>query len=134
MTYDDNEIALCITAIEAGRGMMDPRVKRDWIAALMLSTQTIGVLQTYEGAKCALGVLLDLYPGRDQLETDWQFILNSATGDHEEVLVVEGSEVELPKEVREWTGLTEKILSEISEMNDMGMPFEAIAYVIEKAL
>lgn len=118
------------------RGMMDPRLKSEWIAELRRSAdkQAHGVLCTKEGDRCALGVLFDLYPHKDMFDLQWNIAFNDLTDRAEEVLFIEGDQKQLPPSVRKWSGLTESVIAEISDANDYLVSFEELADILEKAL
>lgn len=60
--------------IEVGNWRMDPSLKQRWVTALRSGKyeQTAGVFY-YQGAYCALGVLLDVAGKMDELEK-WDFL------------------------------------------------------------
>lgn len=135
MIVDERDREMLIKSISRDRGMMDPRLKMEWIQTLRCRKQAIGVLQRTDGSCCALGALLSLYPRRDKLFIEVETLLNNATGEYEEVFLFNGSEVELPDEVARWSGLTDKVLSEISDMNDSLVDdLKEVADILEAAL
>lgn len=135
MILTDEDRKICLSSLSKHKGMMDPRTKQRWVQALRdQEHQAIGVLENSNGARCALGVLLHIYPHKDELDLEWDTMLNNATGEYEEVLVVNGSETDIPDSVKNWSGLLQTALSEISDWNDHMMGLDVLADLIEEGL
>lgn len=133
MNKEDRD--MLIKSISKDRGMMDPRLKQEWIETLRSRTIARGVLERTDGSCCALGALLSLYPHRNKLSIESEVMHNAATGEYEEVYLFNGSETDLPDEVIRWAGLTQPVLSEISDMNDsLVSDLKEVAEIIEAAL
>jgi hypothetical protein len=121
---------------------MDKRVKEIWLKGLRGGTflQGMHALKKTETDEqtthCCLGVLCELF--RDEFDAKW-YPIDNGNG----FVFDDGDNHFLPRRVMDWAGLEscdprvvsgDEFYVTLSEMNDRGDSFEAIARVIEEQL
>ena len=113
---------------------MNKDIKITWAERLRNETQCTGNLRK-GGSFCAIGVLCLLHS--ESTGNQWIRDLNLLQATHSYL----GNVASLPNEVRDWAGLTgiEKLsyrtqTMKLTEFNDIGLPFNKLAELIESQL
>jgi hypothetical protein len=101
---------------------MNPQVKTDWVAALRSTryTQGEGILKSYDGDFCALGVLCDLHAHTS--DEPWVHCGNAFT--------YLGEALICPENVQSWAQLDSAQCSQISTLNDKS-PTAGFAHIAD---
>lgn len=118
---------------------MNEEIKAQWVAALRSGDyrQGTGFLR-YKGAFCCLGVLCDL-----AVKAGTGVNVQLGTSFNPDAYRFDGKSAHLPDRVQEWAGVEstdpevnggEVYPMTLSELNDNGTPFAAIADLIEDQL
>jgi len=116
---------------------MKKEIKDRWVTALRSGEyqQTKEFLATCDGF-CCLGVLCDLYINEHDHPSSTRYRIWKNECEFRDTLLGVHENMVLPKEVREWSGLSSSDgainnVECLTQMNDRGMTFSEIADVID---
>ena len=113
---------------------MDPAIKEQWTKALRSGEYKQGELRLNTAklrggaVYCCLGVLCDLH-NKTTGEIQWSDLIEASEGSM--VREYDGARNYIPGPVQSWSRLSRKAEMALSEANDMGANFSAIADWIE---
>ena len=122
---------------------MKQEIKQKWIDALKSGEYQQGRerLKTKDGKYCCLGVLCDIY-SKETGEGEW---VKNKYGGFAFEIEEKNSKWELPRKVYQWAELdgdnpifsspdNKFGTSSLAEVNDAGVPFDKIAFIIQEKL